>query len=38
MARNDAKRVEGTCHTVDETQKDNREDGVYVDVKFALDF
>ena len=37
MTRNDAKRVEGACHTADETQKDNHEDGVYVDVKFALD-
>lgn len=37
MTRNDAKRVEGACHTADETQKDNHEDGIYVDVKFALD-
>ena len=37
MTRNDAKRVEGACQTADEKQKENKEDGVYVDVKFALD-
>jgi hypothetical protein len=38
MTRNDAQRAEGSCRTEDEKQKDDKDDGVYVDAKFALDF
>ena len=38
MTRNDAKRAEGSCRTDDEKEKEKREDGLYVDVKFAVDF
>lgn len=37
MTRNDAKRVEGSCRTKDEKEKEDKKEGLYVDVKFALD-
>lgn len=38
MTRNDAVRAEGSCRSDDAAAKDNKEDGVYVDVKFSTAF
>lgn len=38
MTRNDAQRIEGSCRTKDEKEKDDKKEGVYVDVKFAIGF
>ena len=36
MTRNDAQRVEGSCRTKDEAQKEDKKEGLYVNVKFAV--